>query len=182
MAFLGFFGKRKQAAPFATPGIGDQSSAPTDNWYDPLPSQQAASKPSKVAQILGVVGDAMQTWGGGQATFVPQLLDVQERTAAEKRQIEMYKQRREDERSDFLWKQQNTPPDVPPIVRDAQAWAAMTPEQKAQYQALEDVRNPVIRQGGDGLPYTYSRPPVAPVGKLTILPGGGVGNGTGNFR
>lgn len=55
------------------------------------------------------------------------------------------------------WKAANQKPDLPPIVRDAEAWAAMTPEQRAAYQSLEDVRNPIIRQGQDGLPYAHSR-------------------------
>lgn len=94
------------------------------NWYDPLPATPEAlpgdsfeqafkpyatnpDKPSafgqggKAWQILGVLGDAMQTWGGGHGTYVPAMLDLQQQTAAEKRQLEMYNRKREDGWTDF---------------------------------------------------------------------------------
>lgn len=171
---------------------------PKGNWYDPLPATPEAlpgdsfeqafkpyatnpDKPSafgqggKAWQILGVLGDAMQTWGGGHGTYVPAMLDLQQQTAAEKRQLEMYKQKRSDDWTDFTRQRDYEvahplKADLPPMLRDANTWEAMTPEQRANYAAIERLRNPGWFTGGDG--QSYQRPPTAPVGKLTMIPGG----------
>lgn len=194
---------------------------PKGNWYDPLPATPEAlpgdsfeqafkpyatnpDKPSafgqggKAWQILGVLGDAMQTWGGGHGTYVPAMLDLQQQTAAEKRQLEMYKQKRSDDWTDFQREHQWQVDHPKPVNNDTTNDYAFIAEKlgpEAANQYLRNLGDPMTtvplgngqfyngpRSGlGDALGRTGAPLP-KPVGKLTIIPGGGVGNGTGGFR
>lgn len=119
----------------------------------------------------------------GGAAQIGQLIGGDRRTAAdEERKLRMYRSQKEID-------QEFAQPDLPPIVRDAHAWAAMTPEEKAAYTAYQDVANPVIREGKDGLPYAHSRGPQLPSGldpnEWEIVPdpqqGGPTPQASGNF-
>jgi hypothetical protein len=71
-------------------------------------------------------------------------------------------------------------PDVPPMVRDAEAWQAMTPEQRTALAAVERLRNPPpFFTGEDGQSYQRPDPNGPAVGSVVPAPwlqGGATGN------
>ncbi|MGL5736629.1 MAG: D-Ala-D-Ala carboxypeptidase family metallohydrolase [Beijerinckiaceae bacterium] len=71
----------------------------------------------------------------------------------------------------FDYAQAHKPADIPPILRDAQAWVQMTPEQRAAYQQMQEARSGPITVSlpGDRI---YSGPRS---GLADALRGGGVG-------
>lgn len=204
-------GKNKLFGDYQLPEV-----APTPTfsrpWDQPTPDLNANmppvlapdAKPSawgqggKAWQILGVIGDALATAGGGQPIYLPQVLDLQQRTDAERRQLAMYKQKREDEWTDFQREHQWQIDHPKPVNNDTTndyAFIAekLGPEVANQY--LRNLGDPMTtvplgngqfysgpRSGlGDALGRT-GQSLTQPVGKLTIIPGGGAGNGTGGFR
>jgi hypothetical protein len=107
-----------------------------------------------IALALASIGDSLSPNGGN---MFPMLMSQRLNFGNEERELGRYRKKKEID-------QEFAQPDLPPIVRDAEAWARMTPEQRQNYTALEDVRNPIIRQGPDGLPYGQSRIPQLPPG------------------
>ena len=51
----------------------------------PAIKPKAFGKGGKAWKILGIIGDALQTAGGGRATYAPAMLDLQERVDAERK-------------------------------------------------------------------------------------------------
>lgn len=189
---------------------------PVGNWYDPLPSNPAGSpsflqafsdmpdpdrippaKPSawgqggKAWQILGVVGDALQTADGGRPTFLPQMLDLQERTAAEKRQLDAYNRKRADDWTDFQRERDYEvahPKPTEDAFTRAMAEAGIQPG-TPEYVALAKQRAQMLTQPVQLVPdgmggVTAVRPnalPTGPVGKLTPLSGGAAPTATVPF-
>lgn len=73
------------AAP--VPQVADQEFqiAPMkDPQMPPAIKPKAFGKGGKAWQILGIIGDALQTAGGGRATYMPAMLDLQEQTRKER--------------------------------------------------------------------------------------------------
>lgn len=109
--FGNLFGGRKQQAPWYAPLPENTPALPGDSFeqafkpYATNPDQGgkpgAFSQGGKAWQILGIIGDGLQTAGGGQATFTPALLDLQQRTDQERRQLAAYSRKREDDWTDF---------------------------------------------------------------------------------
>lgn len=92
MGYGGIYGKPKFLDTFGAPG------GPMSPEMSPLPdvlSQQlpdmAAEKPKlfgkggKGWQVLGIIGDALQTAGGGRATYMPAMLDMQAKVDEERK-------------------------------------------------------------------------------------------------
>jgi len=132
---------------------GDQ---PGPQMQDPsIKKPGAFSKDGNGWKILGVIGDALQTAGGGRATYAPML---QEQQLEEKRgqsllqqimaKAEQAKAQAQQERADYLWKQQNQGPTG--MARDLQTWQGMTPEQRQQYAQMKDVQTPIAVSGPQG--------------------------------
>lgn len=189
--------------------FGGGKTQPQDNWYDPLPQPgmeqpaQAGRQPSKALSILGVIGDAMQTWGGGQATFLPHLLDLRERTDRERQQLEMLKAKSAQDWTDFKrehdYKTANTPAPEPDQFTRHMIAAGIDPTSdrgKALYlQHVINMGDPtsIVPVPGRGtfvgprseIPRVMglgTQEVTKPVGRLTpIQEGGGTGNGVGGF-
>lgn len=62
-----------QAGPFKEPAM------------PPAIKPKAFGKGGKAWKILGIIGDALQTAGGGRATYAPAMLDLQEKVDAERK-------------------------------------------------------------------------------------------------
>lgn len=122
-----------------------------------LPKPGAFAKGGKGWEILGIIGDALQTAGGGQATYAPYVMNQRDLETDGRRRLEEYQRERQDKLSDWLFQQtwQINNPEKPAMVRDLEAWRSMTPEQQAEYARMQDVRNPIAVSGPQG---TYRVP------------------------
>jgi len=97
---------------------------------------------------LGIIGDALQTAGGGQATYMPY---VQEQKA-QQQQLALRDEERRQSIKDWvakeIFKQQNPGPSS--METDLAAWNRMTPEQQAQFAQMQDIKNPIAVAGPTG--------------------------------
>lgn len=168
-----------------TPGMG----------MDEPPKKQGFLAPGSKGQIIaGIIGDTLASLSGGSPMFTQTLLAQRQRDQDMQAQDAQWTRRRAAEREDRQWEWSNKPKDdaIPPILRDAQAWQNMTPEQRTAYQQMQDaqrgpitvlpngqafIRDPAIAQQlgvGGGQP--------RPVGKLTPIDGGPTPPASGPFR
>ena len=122
-------------------------------------------------QILGIIGDALQTAGGGQGTYMPYVAKQQE-LETEGRQrlaelLERQRQRQEEraaDREDWIFRRDH--PGQNPMQRDLEAWNAMSEEERAQYAAMQDIRSPIAVSGPTGtyrVPRGYGQPTNTPM-------------------
>jgi hypothetical protein len=177
--------------------FGEPSFAPTQQPQTQMP---AVKMPSKGQMIAGILADALAGAGGRQGQFAQHLgqLKQQEREQAQwglQRQAGL-----EDYEAKQRIEQRYRQPEVSPMVRDATAWAGMTPEQQAAYGQM--------KQAGAGDPdvfitlpngQVYAGPksglqaammggapapsgPPRPVGKLRPYTGGPASQAPATFR
>jgi len=105
-------------------------------------------------KILGIIGDALQAAGGGQGTYTPHMLDLQERADADRARQQELAQRSEAQREQFLWQQQNT---VPSLQREYEYARTMKPDLTLeQYMRLKQPSQWVPGEYGGG---QFVRPP-----------------------
>lgn len=73
------------------------------------------------------------------------LQENRQRQAEAQQQGELYQQQRQDKftdwRQQFDYEQQHKAPDLPPMVRDVQAWQQMSDPQREAYEALMAARS-----------------------------------------
>lgn len=113
-------------------------------------------------QILGVIGDALQAVGGGQGTYIPSILAERQQEEEGRRRLAERQAERQQTLADWLWKQQYERDNPSPtgMENDLAAWLRMTPEQRATYAQMQDVRNPIAVSGPTGtfrVPRTYGQ-------------------------
>ncbi|MGR4893341.1 hypothetical protein ACIPPQ_20140 [Sphingopyxis sp. LARHCG72] len=172
----------------------------------------ASSQPQKRGfdwgKALGVLGDSLSIIGGGQAQYVPSLIDQRNRQQAQAYAEQQYQRRRGDENADWIarqeWEAANRPAPQPTEFERLVAASGLSPEK--QTEAIQNyVRsraNPIdwIRaDNGDGtyqlVPMGPNGPinaapqapaqnaaPQRPKGKLTPYNGGQTATPSGNFR
>ncbi|GGJ39486.1 hypothetical protein CDQ92_13140 [Sphingopyxis bauzanensis] len=151
-------------------------------------------------KLIGVLGDSLSIAGGGQAQYVPNLIDQRNRRQAQQYAEQTYQRRRGDEMTDWQAKQEYERANPAPInndtVNDYQFLASkLGPEAAQQYlrnlsegpPVAVDVANPdgsVTRQflprsqmGGGGAMVA----PQKPVGSLKPY-GGQTATPSGTFR
>lgn len=147
------------------------------------PIAPPAPKMSKGQLIMGILADALAGAAGKQGAFAQQIGKQRER----EQEVAQWGLKRQGERDDKMWEWQNKPQDVAPMVRDAQAWLRMGPEQQAAYRASQAVRPQFIPDGYGGgqwaaPPAAGAMPPAAPKG-VTFTPlGGSTPKASNNFR
>lgn len=172
MALLGM--KKKQPfgqqfdplsnGPFGTPGIGDginqQMGAPVQGMGQmaditnlPAMAQQPmqADAPAKFKpNLLGVIGDAMQVFGGGQATYMNGVREQQQRAELMRERAMQAQQERETGWQDWVakeeWKKKNEVQEPTAMERNLEAYSKWTPAQRQLYREMK----PEYRQGPDG--------------------------------
>lgn len=155
------------------------------------PEQQPPAQPKmgKGQLIAGILADALAGAMGRPGQFAQAM---QQQRQQEQEEANWGRRLEQAKRIKARYRE----PDVPPALRDAQAWAQMTPEQRKAYQEM--------RQAGAGDPDVFvtlpngqvyagprsglsqalmggTRPPSAPVGKLTPIDGGPTPPASGGF-
>lgn len=177
----------------------------------PAPQQQpamtATAQPQKKGfdwgKLIGVLGDSLSIAGGGQAQFVPNMIDQRNRQQAQQYAEQTYQRRRGDEWTDWekqqQWQRDNPKPKDPTNYEQILDAAGIQGAErvnllrmKAQNEAqgvpmAVDITNPdgsvgrqYIRPGSLG--GGAQAAPAAPVGKLTPYGGGQTATPSGNFR
>lgn len=132
----------------------------------PLPGVKPSTwgQGGKGWQIIGAIGDALQTMGGGQPTYMQGVREQQQQEADGRKWLQQLMAQREQKAADRVaeqaqWVQrqeyERANPGPSSMETDLAAWNRMSPEQKAQYAAMQDVKNPIAVSGPQG---TYRVP------------------------
>lgn len=119
---------------------------------------------SKGQLIMGVLADALAGAQGRPGAFAAQ----QGQMRQQEREEAQWSRRRQETNDDWQrreqWKLAN--PDPSPMVRDAAAWAGMTPDMKAAYREAQAAKPQFIPDGlGGG---QWAAPPAMPSGPPAI--------------
>lgn len=113
-------------------------------------------------KALGVLGDSLSIAGGGQATYVPNLIDQRNRRQAMDYAEQQYQRRRGDENADWMarqqWERANPKPVNNDTVNDFQWYKGLSPEDREIYHQMK----PEYRPGPDGRFYRIDIAPQAP--------------------
>lgn len=140
-------------------------------------------------KALGVLGDSLSIAGGGQAQFVPGLLEQRQREQALQYAEQTYQRRRGDEMTDWQARQQwelaNKPPPTNDTVNDFNWYKNLSEPDRAIYHRMK----PEYRQGPDGRFYQIDIAPTGPAptfteddwNKGTPVQGGQTARPSGNF-
>lgn len=148
MAFRGI-GKAMPFAPDASSG-GDFMPVPPTPAPDP--SGGFFGEGGTGRNIAGYIGDYLAQLGGGQPIFAPAMQRKQE--------MQQYENQRQQQVADWLAKEdyKRRNPEPSPIARDLAAYQGFTPEQKAQYGELQDLKaGPVTVSLPNGFVYSGNR-------------------------
>lgn len=145
---------------------------------------------SKGAMIAGIIGDMLATASGGQAQAIPMMVQQRQREQDAAAADAQWTRRRMEGREDKQWEWQNKPQEVsvPPILRDAQAWAGMTDAQKEAYKQLQQIKPQFIPDGLGGGQWVTPGAPAAQqpaIGAVVPDPrkqGGPTPTASGDFR
>lgn len=182
---------------FQTPGINPEAPMP---MAAPMSVPEQPKKPgfmapgSKGAMIAGIIGDALAAGTGGQPVFTANMMAQRQREADAQAAEAQWHRNRQANREDKQWEWQNKPPEVPSMVRDAQAWDSMPPHLRKAYQEMNDAdrgpftflpngqvwaRDPALmQQFGGGSAQTPQRN----LGPVVDTVPGGPASAPGNFR
>jgi hypothetical protein len=158
------------------------------------PDEQEQPKMSKGQLILGILADALSGAAGRPGQFA----QMMNQRKAQEREETNWGRRRQAELEDYEKKQQieQRYAGPSPMVRDAQAWQTMSPEQRRAYQELQGMKQgdpDVFVTLPNGQVYAGPKsglaqalmggaPPQKPVGRLTPISGGPTPPASGGFR
>lgn len=151
-----------------------------------------------IAALLAAIGDGLSQANGGQAWATRNLaggrfdaMEEAKKRAAEQEQLQAAyatADRLGVSRDMVDAKRYGVPvpeQDIPPMVRDVEAWQKMSPEKKRAAYEMYSARSPYRVMGKDGLPYDMGNdglPDILTDDDINRLSGGGTGNGAGGFR
>lgn len=157
-----------------------------------MTAQAAPMAPKKGfdwGKLIGVLGDSLSIAGGGQAQFVPNMIDQRNRRQAQDYAEQTYQRRRGDEMQDWQAKQQweiaNKQPVNNDTVNDFNWYKNLSEQDRAIYHRMK----PEYRQGPDGKFYRIEVAPTGPAptfteddwNKGTPVTGGPTPRASGNF-
>lgn len=135
-----------------------------------MPAMTATEQPMKKGfdwgKLIGVLGDSLSIAGGGQAQFVPNLIDQRNRQQAQAYAEQTYQRRRQDDIQDKVafaqWERDNPKPINNDTVADYQ-FITQNLGEKAGKEFLRNKANPPqYRQGPDGQFYRIDVAPTEP--------------------
>lgn len=153
---------------------------------------QAPKKPGAFGKggdgwkILGIIGDALQTAGGGKATYAPMMMDLQERLDAERKWQTQLAQQAELKRQELAAKASEPTTDQ----RNFQWYQTLTPQQRAIYDQMHPVFTQTPRgttfvpRGsipGAGVPEGLTPMTEEEMAQLGLHPGGPTQPASGGF-
>ena len=165
---MGMFGQRKpmfgdipglKMGPYDTPPIS--GGAPQMGQVGAMdPNTQAMTKkpgffaPGQAGRhIVGFIGDALQRLGGGEGTYMPQMMHMQQQDAEIRARLQEAIAKRQAEREDKQWEWQNKPQeDKDQLTRYMRAAGIdpMSDQGRKMYaDAAMNAANPL-----QGVPYT----------------------------
>lgn len=175
--------------PYDTPGIGDYGDMGVGAMQ---PNTQAMTKRpgffgSNGRHIAGFIGDALQQIGGGQATYMPNLMAMRQQDAEIRARMAEEQRQQKAKRDNFLFEEQykraNPMPANNDTINDFNWYKSLSDADKAIYQQMK----PEYRQGPDGRFYRLDTA-TGPMPTFTADDwekgqplGGSVGNGAGGF-
>lgn len=149
------------------PGRGGLEQVPPQEPMPPqapdsgAPRKGLFSKDGTGWKILGVIGDALQTAGGGQGTYTPALMNIQEQVAKEKQlqqrlQAEAEQRRMEREAANAEWDRRFNMQRDNPAPTNAQReyeWAKTQPgmENIGYQQWVQDYYRPQMQFVSDAM-------------------------------
>lgn len=185
----GIFGSQPMEAPLQTIAGGGG----VFGGGQPPVAAAAPEQPKKGfdwGKLIGVLGDSLSIVGGGQAQYVPNLIDQRNRRQAQEYAEQTYQRRRGDENQDWQlreqWKRDNPAPINNDTVADYEFYKrTLTPEQFKTW-LQNKVDPPQYRQGADGQFYRINTTP-APTfteddwNKGTPVTGGPTPSASGGF-
>lgn len=146
------------------------------------------------SKLLGVLGDSLSIAGGGQATFVPGLLEQRQRQQALAYAAQQQEKQRQQGLQDWVWKQQYEAAHPKPINNDTVADYQFIVQILGEAAGKEFLRNkanpPQYRQGPDGQFYRIDTSPTGAPPTFTAqdwdnaapMQGGQSATPTGGFR
>lgn len=170
---------------FGNPGPisqgGDPFSIPVGGMPDVLSQQlpqMAAAKPKLFGKggdgwkYIGILGDALQTAGGGRGTYMPAMLDVQQQAEQERRFQQQLAQQAQLKREELAnrtpYRFSDNAGNVWSIGNDGQPTLAFV-DRAPKVSLTGDGRGGVTFTNQPN-PYANSVPPKAPVGGLQMIP------------
>lgn len=146
------------------------------------PAMTATQKPQKPGfdwqKLLGVLGDSLSIAGGGQAQYVPNLLEQRQRQQAQQYAEQTYQRRRGDENADWQqreqWKREHPEP-ANPYRWESNDGSLLELGADGQPRVVYKDPTPKINwvraDNGDG---TFTMVPMGPNGPINGGQGGGV--------
>lgn len=149
---------------------------------------------SKGQIIAGIIGDALASLTGGAPVFTQNMMAERQRKQEMEASEAQWSRRRQAGREDKQWEWANKPEEVPSIIRNAEAWGRMTPEQRTNYQAMQEAQAGNVTttlpngqlyigpKSGLAAALGGGSAPAKPVGKLTPIAGGPTPPASGTFR
>lgn len=127
------------------PPLQNAPAAPMLSALPPVSLQQAPKGMSKGQLIAGILSDALAGFIGKPGAFAAQNAQRAQQQAEDVRWHRDRSAGLEDYEAKQRIEARYKTPDVPPMLRDAQTWAAMTPEQREAWKQM--------RQAGEGDPF-----------------------------
>lgn len=143
---------------------GDQPGIPPIEGLPGVKKPGAFSQGGKGWEIMGIIGDALQAAGGGRPTYMPMVQEQKQLETEGRQRLAERQAERQALMQQWIaqqqWKKAN--PDPSSMETDLEAWNRMSPEQRAQYAAMQDVKSPIAVSGPQGtyrVARTVGQPP-----------------------
>lgn len=120
------------------------------------PAMTAVEHPQKPGfdwrKLVGVLGDSLAIAGGGQAQYVPNLIDQRQRQQAQAYAEQQYQRRRQDEWADWQrqeqWKRDNPAPVNNDTINDFNWYKSLSPDDQRVYDAMHPIVVDVTDESG----------------------------------
>lgn len=151
---MGMFGSPLNKKPMFGQVLGMdmmQNAVQPNAMRQPVPQMQPMMEPEKPKffgeggvgrAIAGTIGDFLMQNAGMTPTYAAQ----QQHERALQQRMQEADLTRQQEREDFIWKQQNERPTPTAMERNLEVYSKWTPEQRRLYGEM----NPIIQTLGDG--------------------------------